>query len=665
MCGITGFACKNPQPVNNILLMNTSIRHRGPDDEGYVTVGSFGDVPSIYGGLDTPEIDNSASITYFPDQSLKEIIHQKAVLAFGHRRLSIVDLTVSGHQPMCTSDRRYWIVYNGEVYNYRDLKKELQTLGYTFSSESDTEVILNAYKQWGPDCLNRFNGMWGFAIYDAHRESLFLARDRFGIKPLYYWVSPEGTFYFGSEIKVFTTLSGWKAELNIQNAYDFLVWGLKNHNDETMFRDVYQVPAGHYIDFFPRKEQMIPGGKVGVTKWYEITEKKFNGTHAEAIDKVNELLSDSIKLRVISEVPVGSCLSGGLDSSSIVCLINNQLRKEQQSFVQKTYSFISSDEKTNEIKWIKKVINRQGIEPHFTSAEPKSIFSNLEKITWHQDEPFGSLSIYAQWNVFALCALDDNKIMLDGQGADEYMAGYHSFLRMRFATLFKTGKFIRLWREIRQAQTLFGYSAKQLVRSLAGVVVGTKAGKIYPTHICKPSWLNIETNGLKTVSPYDTLQAGVSTIRTLSKVQLLHTNLPMLLHFEDRNSMAHSIEARVPFLDYRLVEFVYNLPDHYKIEGGLTKKILRESMSGILPDEIRDRTDKIGFQAPELMWMKDILLQEYRNAVSNIEEDSKGIIGKELQIRFENIVSGKEPFDNFLWRCISFAKWMKVFNVQN
>lgn len=566
---------------------------------------------------------------------------------------------------MCSSDRRYWIIYNGELYNYRDLKKELQSLGYTFSSESDTEVILKAFMQWGPDCLRRFNGMWGFAIYDSDKQSLFLARDRFGIKPLYYWISSEGTFYFGSEIKVFTTIPEWKAELNRQNTYDFLVWGLKNHNDETMFRGVYQVPAGHYIDFSPIKEQMKPGGKVGVTKWYEIAEKKFKGTHSEAINKVNELLSDSVKLRVISEVPVGSCLSGGIDSSSIVCLINNELHKEPPNFIQKTYSFISSDEKTNELKWINKVINRQGIEPHFTFAEPESIFSNLEKITWHQDEPFGSLSIYAQWNVFALCALDHNKIMLDGQGADEYMAGYHSFLRMRFKTLFKTGKFVSLWKEMHQAHTMFGYSNKQLIRSLVGALIGIKAGKIYPTDVSKPSWLKMDTHGLKTISPYDTLQAGVSNIRTLSKAQLLYTNLPMLLHFEDRNSMAHSIEARVPFLDYRLVEFVYNLPDHYKIAGGLTKKILRESMSGTIPDQIRDRIDKIGFQAPELVWIKEVLLKEYRNAISNIEKDSKGIIGKDLQLRFENIVSGKEPFDNFLWRCISFAKWMNVYNVKN
>lgn len=665
MCGITGFVCKNPQSLNNILLMNTCIRHRGPDDEGYLTVGSFGEAPGIYGGSDTPEIDNPEAITYYPKQSIGEIVYQKASLALGHRRLSIVDLTASGHQPMCTSDRRYWIVFNGEIYNYRELKKELQDLGHDFSSESDTEVILNAYRQWGPDCLKKFNGMWGFVIYDAHKQSLFLARDRFGIKPLYYWISSEGTFYFGSEIKVFTTLPGWKAELNRQNAYDFLVWGLKNHNDETLFKGVYQVPGGHYVNFSPRQEQMIAGGKVRVSKWYEIIERKFNGTHTDAVERVNELLSDSVKLRVISEVPIGSCLSGGIDSSSIVCLIHNQLLKEQQNFVQKTYSFITSDEKTNEIKWIDKVINRKGIEPHFTSAEPESIFSNLEKITWHQDEPFGSLSIYAQWNVFELCAQDKNKIMLDGQGADEYMAGYHSFLRMRLATLFKTGRLVRLWKEILQAEKLFGYSKIQLIRSLAGAIIGTKEGKKYPKQICKPSWLRMDTKGLKMISPYDTLQAGVSSIRTLSKAQLLYTNLPMLLHFEDRNSMAHSIEARVPFLDYRLVEFVYNLPDQFKIDSGFTKKILRESMSGVIPDEIRDRTDKIGFQAPELIWMKEILKDEYKNAVSNIEEDSKGIIGENLLLNFENIISGKEPFDNFLWQCISFAKWMKVFDVQN
>jgi len=266
----------------------------------------------------------------------------------GHRRLSILDISPYGHQPLCDSSSRYWIVFNGEVYNYKEIRDELEALGHLFVSGTDTEVILNAYNQWGKDCLNHFNGMWAFIIFDTKNGNLFVSRDRFGVKPLYYWYSPEGFLAFASEIKEFTVLPGWKAKLNGSRAYDFLVSeaGLANHTSETLFQDVYQLRGGEAVEV----QVSTLSTKLPIYRWYDLKINKFDITFEEAEKEFLELFQDAIRIRLRSDVPVGSCLSGGLDSSSIVCIVNDILKEEKLEEIQQTFSVCSDVEVFDERK---------------------------------------------------------------------------------------------------------------------------------------------------------------------------------------------------------------------------------------------------------------------------------------------------------------------------
>ena len=328
MCGITGLLSSNASiSQENLRSMNRSIRHRGPDDEGYVLFSA--DSFHCLAGQDTPSSSYSSSAPWIPHAQIGAV-SVAANLGFGHRRLSIVDLSPLGHQPMCDPTGRYWITYNGEIYNHLELREELEALNHHFFSHTDTEVILAAYAQWGEACLSRFNGMWAFAIYDRKLDLLFMARDRFGVKPLYYWVTPERELAFASEIKQFTGLTGWRAQVNGQRAYDFLVWGVIDHTDETLFSGVYQLRPGHCVRMKAGQWQdhLTPDGRLQASRWYELEMGHFSGNFEEAASEFRRLLTDSISLRLRADVPVGSCLSGGLDSSSIVCVMNDLLRQK-------------------------------------------------------------------------------------------------------------------------------------------------------------------------------------------------------------------------------------------------------------------------------------------------------------------------------------------------
>jgi len=338
MCGITVIIS---QQINSsqIKRMNDLIRHRGPDDEGYVF---FADEKSIcVGGKDTPSDVFIEPTPYQPIELIQDLkLSLDCHLAFGHRRLAIVDLSGLGHQPMCDSDRRYWITFNGEIYNHVELRTELEILGYKFISHSDTEVILAAYRQWGENCLSRFNGMWAFAIYDRQEDSIFVSRDRFGVKPLYYWVSPEGALAFASEIKQFTAMNGWRAKINPQRVYDFLAWGLTDHTDETLFDGVYQLAPGCCLTLKVKDytDAIAEDGRLKTKSWYQLVPQVFSGSFEDASEAFRQHLTDAVALRLRADVPVGSCLSGGLDSSSIVCLMNQLLHKKNASSLQKTFS---------------------------------------------------------------------------------------------------------------------------------------------------------------------------------------------------------------------------------------------------------------------------------------------------------------------------------------
>lgn len=670
MCGIAGFLSSTAIPATPITGMSRLIRHRGPDDEGFLLFRAPSSDPVLCGGRDTPADAYETNLAYAPRHQIDDCKEMPVALAFGHRRLSILDLSPAGHQPMCTHDRRYWIVYNGEIYNHVELREELEDLGVRFFSHSDTEVVLAAYAHWGPDCLARFNGMWALCIYDRQRDEVFLARDRFGIKPLYYWVAPDGTFCFASEIKQFTVYPGWNAILNPQRAYDFLVWGITDHTDETLFSRVYQLRPGHSM-VVRRKELATAAdadGRLPSRQWYTLQPEPFHGSFADATADFKQRFTDAVRLHLRADVPVGTCLSGGLDSSSIVCVMNQLLSKQGAGQLQKSFSACASYKRFDEREWIDEVVRATEVEAHYVYPAAEKLFEESPKITWHQDEPFGSTSIYAQWNVLRLAAENGVKVMLDGQGADEMLGGYHYFFGPRFAGLLRSWRWMTLCKEMLQTRRMHGYSGMTMAMQLGNVLfpdtirqpLRAISGK---TH-ANPPWLCNATLGAVPKDPLIRASASMSSVQAMSVAQLTATNVQMLLHWEDRDSMAHSVESRVPFLDFRLVEFVLGLPDDFKLSGGVTKRVLRAGMSNILPDRIRDRVDKLGFVTPEEVWLRECVSDQFRRKMKHAIEVSDGILGGECADLLEDMISGEKRFSFLAWRLISFGEWMEIFDVQ-
>jgi asparagine synthase (glutamine-hydrolysing) len=665
MCGIDVVMSPQVDPAQ-VMGMNDLIRHRGPDDEGYVFFS--GDNILCAGGADTPASAMGEQTHYQPKCLIQDLVGPtNCHLAFGHRRLSIVDLSRMGHQPMCDVTRRYWITFNGEIYNHLEIRAELELLHHQFVSRSDTEVILAAYHEWGDGCLSHFVGMWAFAIYDAQDETLFVARDPFGIKPLYYWMSPQGELVLGSEIKQFTAVKGWKAKVNPQRVYDFLAWGILDHTDETLFERVFQVPPGSRFTLKARdySTAIAKDGRLTTERWYQLTPQLFSGDLEHAEVALREYLTDSIALHLRADVSVGSCLSGGLDSSSIVFLVSQLLREANAGELQKTFSACSKVERFDERGWIEAVVHAIGVDAHYVYPDVDRLFEEVSEITWHQDEPFGSTSIFAQWNVFRAAKENGVTVMLDGQGADELLAGYHSFFSPRMGRLLRGGRWYALISEVRAMKRLHGYSALSGLMYLANAMIPNGLRDVLRRMVGKthssPPWLDAKRLGCVLKEP-NRAAGDADSIQALSITQL-ESRLQMLLHWEDRDSMAHSIESRVPFLSHRLVEFVVGLPDEFKLANGITKRVLRGAMSGRIPDVIRDRMDKVGFLTPEEVWIRESATSHFRQRMEFAVARAKGILRLDALEYFEGIVTGTRPFDHVTWRLISFGEWLKRFDV--
>ena len=666
MCGINALFIleKGGCSVSPIIQMNNTLRHRGPDDEGYI----FFDINSmafhVRGGEETDErVYNDHRFDYLPKARVIDALPENVTCALGHRRLSIVDLSVAGHQPMSYAENRYWIVFNGEIYNHQEIRAELEGMGYHFSSTTDTEVILAAYSEWGKDCLQRFNGMWAFVIIDLKEGKIFAARDRFGVKPLYYWFSPNGLLAITSEIKALTVLPGWDPHVDGQMAYDFLNWGLADHTHHTMFRDVKQFRGGEAIEV-SLKELRDP---LPIYRYYNITPQPFHGTMKEAAEQFYSLFKDSVRYRMIADVPVGSCLSGGLDSSSIVCVVNEILASEGKTDLQKTFSAKAEEKRFDESEYMEVVVSAKRVEAHYIVPKLDTLFDTLGDLAWYHDEPFGSTSIYAQWSVFKLAAENEVVVMLDGQGADETLAGYHSFLFAKLTGLASHLRIIRFVCEIKAIHKRHGYAYNALVKSsVINLVPEGIRGTVKGLFVEEPrkNWFDSGALRINPSNPFEEFGGRGASLKDLSRIQILFSSLPKLLHYEDRNSMAHSVESRVPFLDFRLVEFAAGLPDDYLLDKGVTKRVMREGMSGVLPEKIRNRVDKLGFATPEEVWVREKGPDVFRRALKEAIDVSNGIIKPQALDEFEKVVNGHAEFDFTTWRLISFGAWMKRFSVK-
>jgi asparagine synthase (glutamine-hydrolysing) len=671
MCGISGFISIASRPADQLLRMTDLIRHRGPDDEGYALFQPEVSQPIVCGGNDTPANAFSNGLPCSPTQHIEQSSAMPVTLAMGHRRLSIVDLSPLGHQPMCSAEKRYWIVYNGEVYNHLELRKELEALGHAFVSHSDTEVILAAYAQWGPECLSRFNGMWGFAIYDSLQQTLFLARDRFGVKPLYLYETNDG-LAFASEIKAFTALPDWKAKANTARLLDFLIWNISDHSEETMFTGVRQLPPGHYLlldlDKLAQRDATGSMPRFAPTQWYQLplpdTRQRDD---AQDVSTLKDLLEDSVGLRLRADVTVGSCLSGGLDSSTIVCLMGERLHAQQVADNLHTFTARSKDAEFDESRYAMAAVERASTTAHFVTPEPMRLFDDLEKLIWHQDEPFLSTSIFAQWCVFGEARRQGVTVMLDGQGADETLCGYRGYFGAYLAGLVRRGH-IKLWLdEVRAMKSeigfsmirSLGYTAAYLMPRLLGLF-----GRFDNRAYSEQSWIQPQWRRAFERDPFREAGGRSTTVREMSTAQVTATNLPMLLRWEDRNSMAFSVEARVPFLDYRVVEHCLNLSDTAKLGNGISKSALRKSMRGIVPDLILDRRDKMGFVTAEKLWATRDMAERFRAELHQACEVLGNIVCPSITKHFDEVLSGKRRFDHRYWRVISAGRWARTFGVE-
>ena len=571
MCGIAGILQNNNATVSeqHLKQMTDIIAHRGPDGEGQWT--------------------NSAK-----------------KIGLGHRRLSIIDLSDNAKQPMHYAEGRYTLTFNGEIYNYIEIKEFLVKKGYQFRSDSDTEVLLALYDLKKEKCLEDLDGMFAFALWDEKNKTLFCARDRFGEKPFYYHYIPGKKIVFASEMKAIWA-AGVPKEINHKMMVNFFsnTSALSNpaNKSETFYDQVSKLEAAHYI-ILDENLNLIK------KRYWDIDLKIENKTisEEEAIKKFKDLFELSTKLRLRSDVPIGSSLSGGLDSSTIVCLIDKI--NTDSKIVQKTFSARFKDFAKDEGKFMEMVISKTKVQPHYTWPDENTLINDFDKMFYHQEEPFGTASIFAQWSVMKLAKENNVTVLMDGQGADEILAGYPYYLRSYLHDLFKTNT--TLYRkELGAYQNMHDPSfmgnsgssplmqqVKNIVRPIYKAISSTKKA-IPDLNFLDASYLSqFNSNDY-----YDTAFDG--NLKGQLYRSACTTGLEDLLRFADRNSMAHSREVRLPFLSHKLVEFVFSLPSHYKINEGWTKYILRRSFEDILPKEIAWRTDKIGYEPPQQKWMQN------------------------------------------------------------
>ncbi|HEX7892067.1 MAG TPA: asparagine synthase (glutamine-hydrolyzing) [Ramlibacter sp.] len=572
MCGIAGLVSGQPADLGDVFAMTRVQAHRGPDGSGHAFFGRDGGVALQ---AESPGRDAPAP----------------AVVAFGHRRLAIIDCTEGGHQPMAYGQGRYWITYNGEVYNYRELREELRALGHRFASESDTEVILAAYAQWGTGCFARFNGMWALAIWDALERTLVLSRDRFGVKPLHV-ATRGGILAFASEIK--GILAHWRTRPQAAPVaiHDYLMHGVVNSGDDTFFQGITAFPPGCYAVLRPEQSlELRP-----VAFWRLDPERESDLPFEEACASFAELFRSAVQLRMRSDVPVGACLSGGLDSSSIVCAM--RLQEEQSSI--HTFTARFPEPQFDESRWARLAAERARAQAHFSVPTEEGYLSELGDLVWHQEEPFSTASIYAQWLVMKQAREAGIPVLLDGQGADEILGGYKKFYAFHILSLARRGRLVAAGRE----------AASVALRGDRGYLRWREAVRYMPRFLqpkvgTARDWLG---EAVQAAGGESSVQLGASGGLRQRQVQdLRRYSVPSLLRYEDRNSMAWSIESRVPFLDYRLAEFALALPVRHKLRDGRTKALLRSGLRGMVPDEILDRRDKMGFVTPQSVWMRGAL----------------------------------------------------------
>ena len=643
MCGIAGFfdsEILRDRALDFFQNAESALLHRGPDKcqsvlidlhKGYCEEGAFDDVQSPIAGL-------------------------------VHRRLSIIDVSEAGDQPMIDQSGRYMIIQNGEIYNYIELREQLTAQGYEFISQSDTEVLLYALIAWGNMALDKCIGMFSFCFIDLHAETAVLARDPFGIKPLYYFSGKTG-IYFASELNLLKSHPEYKKAANISAIRDYLALGFVDHTDHSFYKDIHQLRAGHFLTIDLKKplsyKQM---------RYYEKTPQRLTSkdiSFAEAVATVRDLLMQSVGYHMRSDVKYGALLSGGVDSSAIIALMRQTVGA---GAILNSFTYSAQDQSCDEEHYADLMINAAGTKAHKIYVGPTDFLENIDSLLATQDEPFGSTSILAQYCVFKAVGQTDIRVILDGQGADELFSGYRQYYSAAVSGLISSGKIgcaIKLIHNLAKSgrislANVLMRSVIRLLPSFASALFQKHHSERGKNHVIDWRWF--ESQGY--MEALDTLPSVQTNLESVLDIDFYSANLPGLLRYEDRNSMAFSIESRVPFLSQELVKFVQSLPVSYLIsKDGQDKYVLREALKDIVPNQILARTDKIGFQTPESAWFAQMQPWLMDTLTSTSFKELPFIRSKvDMSMVVKALESGR-PFPRQIWRWVNLSLWLNKNNI--
>ena len=605
MCGISGFI--GPRDHDLLVDMTERITHRGPDAEG---------------------------------------LYETEVASLGHRRLSIIDLE-HGHQPFTNEAGDRHLVYNGEVYNYRELRAELEAAGRTFRTNCDTEVVLVAYEEWGTACVERFNGMWAFAMLDQRAGHLVLSRDHLGIKPLYY-AEAGGRFLFASEVKALLASRDLLPEVDEERLAGYLLLGLHDHDDRTFFEGIRQVLPATVVTI------ALDAGQRYERRQHRYWEPHLSNDVPADPELFRQAFERAIQRRLVADVTVGTCLSGGLDSSSIVCVMSKLLAKGAPDSASmgdqlRTFSAVFDGDPIDEQEYILPVLEVSGAASEFVRPESGELFEDLPLVVWHQDEPMVSSGPYAQYRVMQL-AQGKAKVLLDGQGGDELIAGYVPYQYVYLRQLAAERKFDVLARESR--------AARDVLTPIVKAKLADRRRSVDPALFCRP----LLGDPSKSAAARAADHRDRNNLKKRLAQDLTQYSLPSLLRYEDRNSMAWSIESRPPFLDQELVELALGLPEDAIIRDGWSRWILREALKGVIPDKVRLRRKKIGFTTPEIRW-----LRRERAIVQGILRSPSFCArpywdGPSIARAFHAVCEGELEESPLFWRVLNAEAWLRVFH---
>lgn len=584
-------------------------------------------------------------------------------VAFGFRRLAILDLTPSAHQPMCSEDGQLVLVYNGEIYNYVELRRELETLGHTFRSSGDTEVLLRAYQQWGRDCLPKLNGMWAFLIYDARRGVVFGSRDRFGVKPLYRYRAKHCVL-FASEIKAIRASGHYHGGSNWSMVSSFLYQGRLDSLDQsadTFYTGIEQVPAASAFE-------LSLSGTLKESRFWTLPEGA-SPPAGDLPEAFGEIFEDAVRLRMRSDVPLGISLSGGLDSTSIVAVMAHlRAGSDDRTHAPQLRAFSYMPPEFDESRYITRTESQTGIHLHRVEIDPLRLWDNLDRILWYHDEPVHSFTALVSYEVFASAAANGVRVVLSGQGADETIGGYPYYFANYWYTLAASGKMRAAWQEIGAYCDAHGGDRRalflQTLRRLSGV--GLRRVMPYGNIARARGMAQLRDNAWFARDLADSLPAHSAhefrgTLDSALRQAIELAPLPLYLRVEDRNAMAHSVEARMPFLDYRLISMMFSLPDEWKLRGPWTKYVLRESMRGLMPELVRTRIDKMGFPTPVQHWFQGALREPMQDMLASQEVRTRGIYNVDAIRRgLERHSGGSVDLSSALFNVAQLESWFRL-----